>query len=236
MNSYSLLPTSSGGPQLYASGWINGLRNRWSSSSSAARLYSAIAVAICFVLLLFPLISSPPGSVYPDGQPPKDFDIHRGSGRLPPGPPSYALDEPIWQERAEQVKEAFIRGFSAYERIAYPHDELRPLTNGTKDEYVLSAFGMASIHTGIYRLNVWAATLVDGIDTMVLMGLYEFSNNSVAHVARMKFNEVRIGYFFRSRRILRITSRLQESSFSRPSYVMSEDCCRPMLLPEKPFF
>ncbi|KIP12237.1 glycoside hydrolase family 47 protein [Phlebiopsis gigantea 11061_1 CR5-6] len=38
--------------------------------------------------------------------------------------------------------------------------------------------------------------MVDGIDTMVLMGLYEFSNKSVAHVARMKFNEAPKVQFF----------------------------------------
>ena len=34
--------------------------------------------------------------------------------------------------------------------------------------------------------------MVDSIDTMLLMGLYEFSNRSLIHVAQLSFHEVRV--------------------------------------------
>lgn len=37
--------------------------------------------------------------------------------------------------------------------------------------------------------------MVDSIDTMVLMGLYELSNKSLTHVAKMTFDEVCPGTF-----------------------------------------
>jgi hypothetical protein len=38
-----------------------------------------------------------------------------------------------WTERAEQVKDAFRHAYSGYERLAYPHDELKPLSELTED-------------------------------------------------------------------------------------------------------
>lgn len=39
-----------------------------------------------------------------------------------------------WKQRAEAVKGAFRHAYAGYERHAKPHDELKPLTNGTKDK------------------------------------------------------------------------------------------------------
>ena len=39
-------------------------------------------------------------------------------------------------------------------------------------------------------LNGWGATLVDSLDTMVIMGLDDHVRNSMAHVAQMRFDEV----------------------------------------------
>ena len=38
-----------------------------------------------------------------------------------------------WNQRAEAVKIAFVRVYGAYERRAFPHDELLPVTNGVRD-------------------------------------------------------------------------------------------------------
>lgn len=43
-----------------------------------------------------------------------------------------------------------------------------------------------------YSLNGWGASLVDGLDTMILMGLDDLSNRSVEHVAKLTFNKVSI--------------------------------------------
>lgn len=40
----------------------------------------------------------------------------------------------VWKQRAEAVKNAFRHAYGGYERHAKPHDELKPLTNGTKDK------------------------------------------------------------------------------------------------------
>ncbi|PSS29750.1 hypothetical protein PHLCEN_2v2898 [Hermanssonia centrifuga] len=84
-----------------------------------------------------------------------------------------------WKERANRVKDAFVTAYLAYEQNAYPHDELLPGTNGHAD-----------------RLNGWGATTVDGIDTMVLMGLHEMSNKTVQHVAQLTFDRDQSVQFF----------------------------------------
>ena len=40
----------------------------------------------------------------------------------------------IWADRAAQVKNAFLHAYRGYERYAFPHDELRPVSNGSIDK------------------------------------------------------------------------------------------------------
>lgn len=40
----------------------------------------------------------------------------------------------IWTDRAAQVKNAFLHAYHGYERHAFPHDELRPVSNKTIDK------------------------------------------------------------------------------------------------------
>ena len=40
----------------------------------------------------------------------------------------------IWAQRAAQVKEAFQHAYRGYERYAFPHDELLPVSNGSTDK------------------------------------------------------------------------------------------------------
>lgn len=40
----------------------------------------------------------------------------------------------IWADRAAQVKNAFAHAYHGYERYAFPHDELRPLSNRSIDK------------------------------------------------------------------------------------------------------
>ncbi|EKM55139.1 glycoside hydrolase family 47 protein [Phanerochaete carnosa HHB-10118-sp] len=87
--------------------------------------------------------------------------------------PEDSGDLALWRQRAEQVKEAFVRSYEVYEEFAYPHDELRPVSDGIRDNF-----------------NGWGATLVDGFDTMILMGLDDLTNRSIAHIAKLTFVEV----------------------------------------------
>jgi hypothetical protein len=45
--------------------------------------------------------------------------------------PTYPPPRPAsWKSAAEEVKQEFMHAWSAYDRIASPHDELRPLSHG----------------------------------------------------------------------------------------------------------
>jgi hypothetical protein len=74
---------------------------------------------------------------------PLDFDV-RGLILPPPWRPHIPFDETlelpkerllppvgneVWAERAQAVKRAFIHAYEPYESIAFPWDELRPMTN-----------------------------------------------------------------------------------------------------------
>ncbi|KAF9269065.1 glycoside hydrolase family 47 protein [Marasmius fiardii PR-910] len=82
------------------------------------------------------------------------------------------VDEPpaVWEDRAEQVKSAFVFSYHAYERFAMPHDELRPLTGGYVDNF-----------------NGWGVSMIDSLDTMLLMGLKEEYSRALVAVEKMKF-------------------------------------------------
>jgi len=42
----------------------------------------------------------------------------------------------VWEQRAEEVKKAFLHGFHGYEAHAVGHDELLPISGSHKDPYV----------------------------------------------------------------------------------------------------
>lgn len=42
--------------------------------------------------------------------------------------------DPLWDGRASRVREAFVSAYQAYEKAAYPHDELLPTTDGFSDK------------------------------------------------------------------------------------------------------
>ena len=49
-------------------------------------------------------------------------------------PPEPQVVDNTWDLRAEQVREAFIRGYSVYHEHAFPHDEVLPNTYGYTDK------------------------------------------------------------------------------------------------------
>lgn len=69
--------------------------------------------------------------------------------------------------RASAVRDVFLRSWKDYKQHAWLHDELTPLTGGYKDQF-----------------GGWAATLVDSLDTLWIMGLKdEFYEAAAAAVA-----------------------------------------------------
>ncbi|KAG9295468.1 hypothetical protein G9A89_013497 [Geosiphon pyriformis] len=72
------------------------------------------------------------------------------------------------QECAEHVKAAFIYSFNGYRKHAWGFDEVQPVTGGVRNSR-----------------NGWAATIVDSLDTMLLMNLtteYQLSRHLVATI------------------------------------------------------
>ncbi|KAF9923955.1 mannosyl-oligosaccharide alpha-1,2-mannosidase [Mortierella alpina] len=68
---------------------------------------------------------------------------------------AYAKNAPIWEERKNRVKEAFVHSWAAYRRDAWGKDEYHPV----------SKYGSNMIRKG------QGFTIVDSLDTILLMGL-----------------------------------------------------------------
>ncbi|GAA5898592.1 hypothetical protein JCM6882_000874 [Rhodosporidiobolus microsporus] len=72
--------------------------------------------------------------------------------------------------RRDFVKRAFMHAWSGYSKYAYGHDEVSPVSNLWSDNY-----------------NGWGATLVDSLDTLLLMNLTHEYNLARAHVSAIDF-------------------------------------------------
>ncbi|KZT41641.1 seven-hairpin glycosidase [Sistotremastrum suecicum HHB10207 ss-3] len=75
-----------------------------------------------------------------------------------------------WDDRADQVRKSFLYAYSNYERYAYPHDELLPLSASYVDNF-----------------NGWGVSIIDSLDTMYLMGLTPQFKRGLLHVAAVNF-------------------------------------------------
>ncbi|CCA71679.1 related to alpha-mannosidase [Serendipita indica DSM 11827] len=89
-------------------------------------------------------------------------------------------DPSQWSQRRETVREAFQHAYGAYERYAFGRDELKPLSNRTQN-----------------NLNGWGLTIVDSLDTMLLMGFDKEFERGVEFVEKLNMskNTHRIGFF-----------------------------------------
>ncbi|KAK0467187.1 glycoside hydrolase family 47 protein [Desarmillaria tabescens] len=76
----------------------------------------------------------------------------------------------VWDERARQVKRAFLHAYHGYERYAAPHDELKPVSTGYKDNF-----------------NGWGVSIFDSLDTMVLLGLEGEYERARSYVEKTQF-------------------------------------------------
>lgn len=74
------------------------------------------------------------------------------------------------QRRAE-VKRAFSHAWEGYKKKAWLHDELLPVSGGHKDPFV-----------------GWAATLVDSLDTLWIMGLKEEFEDALGAIEQIDFS------------------------------------------------
>ncbi|KAI9797853.1 MAG: hypothetical protein M1833_005053 [Piccolia ochrophora] len=74
------------------------------------------------------------------------------------------------EQKLEIVKEAFTHAWKGYKKSAWMHDELTPVSGGFKDPFC-----------------GWAATLVDSLDTLWIMGLKEDFEDAVKAVNDINF-------------------------------------------------
>ncbi|KAH9973544.1 glycoside hydrolase [Lactifluus volemus] len=150
-------------------------------------------VLICLVFGIFFVVFMPPTDTphfeytphFPSYHPPPVIPSRPVSFPPPdPGPhrhrirPQRPLPEPgahrtddLWANRADAVREAFEHAYNSYARYAAPHDELLPLAKAPIDNF-----------------NGWGLTIVDSLDTMWLMGLYEQFDSGLASIANITFS------------------------------------------------
>ncbi|KAI1185467.1 glycoside hydrolase family 47 protein [Nemania serpens] len=130
----------------------------------------------------------------PRHQPPiaekSSFDWSQVAHRFPPGPltplpagrakslprvqarakPGSAEHERIRESRRREVKRVFLGDWEAYKKYAWLKDALKPISGGFQDQF-----------------SGWAATLVDSLDTLWILGLRDEFDEAVEAVARIDF-------------------------------------------------
>lgn len=75
-------------------------------------------------------------------------------------------------ERKQKVREAFLHAWKGYKDHAWLHDELLPISGGKKDPYV-----------------GWAATLVDGLDSLLILGLQDEFDHALKALDSINFSK-----------------------------------------------
>ncbi|CAI6338895.1 unnamed protein product [Periconia digitata] len=73
-------------------------------------------------------------------------------------------------DRQAQVKEQFLRSWNSYRERAWMHDELKPVQGNYQDPF-----------------GGWAATLIDSLDTLWIMGLHDEFEAATSHVEKIDF-------------------------------------------------
>lgn len=126
---------------------------------SSRRVLVAIAFSFALCILYYTHLRNTQSDPLPELIPEEDVVF------WPTEPPE------IWAERAVQVKNAFLHAYHGYERYAFPHDELTPLSNASTNSF-----------------NKWGVTAVDSLDTMLLMGLKDEYERALPMIMNTNFS------------------------------------------------
>ncbi|KAI6010682.1 glycoside hydrolase family 47 protein [Pisolithus orientalis] len=126
---------------------------------SSRRILVAIAFSFALCILYYTHLRNTQSDPLPELIPEEDVVF------WPTEPPE------IWAERAVQVKNAFLHAYHGYERYAFPHDELTPLSNASTNSF-----------------NQWGVTAVDSLDTMLLMGLKDEYERALPMIMNTNFS------------------------------------------------
>lgn len=86
-------------------------------------------------------------------------------------PPESTLQRKVRLERLQAVEKAFLRSWKAYKKYAWLQDEVKPLTAGYRNDY-----------------GGWAATLVDNLDTLLIMGLEKEFKIAISGLKKVDFS------------------------------------------------
>jgi len=185
----------------------------------------------------------PPRPPYPPFSPP-EFDI---DGPPPSKPGSHwgedvttgkgGKDDGLWTSREEAVKQSFLHAYHGYEEYAFPADELRPLANNSVQKCVSCQFTLNLIN--IYcSFNGWGVTMVDALDTMLVMGLHDEFDRAIQHISTVNFTMDEVPSDdspFIFARLTRL-SRANSLRSSKPLFVILGGSSRPMPYLERLFF
>lgn len=93
---------------------------------------------------------------------------------LPTVQHSFGSEKPSAQadrlQKQRAIRETFKHAWFGYKNYSLPHDELKPISKDVGDPF-----------------NGWGATLVDSLDALWIMGLYEEFDEAVAAVGKIDF-------------------------------------------------
>ena len=128
--------------------------------------FSVLAQYALGIVAILVLVTTSKGAMQQGGAVSRHAPTSSGGGAAPPretapppretAPPPREM-APAWPEttrRRDAVREAFVHSWTAYERFAWGHDELQPLTNTSNDVW-----------------GGFAVTMIDCLDTAKIMGL-----------------------------------------------------------------
>jgi mannosyl-oligosaccharide alpha-1,2-mannosidase len=82
----------------------------------------------------------------------------------------------IRETRREEVKKQFLKCWKSYRSYAWMHDEIRPISGEVTDHF-----------------GGWAATLIDALDTLWIMGFEEEFNSAIEDVEAIDFGYTDLG-------------------------------------------
>lgn len=158
------------------------------------------AVVLIFLVLHLKRLPSPPSSALSTPHTasaafvPSSFDWSTAKQFHPPGPikplptgapkhlPKVQADDSAFKrsttndQRRAAVREAFERSYHAYRKHAWMKDELTPVTGHGKDTF-----------------GGWAATVVDSLDTLWIMGFESEFREAAAAIARLDWAKTEAG-------------------------------------------
>lgn len=146
------------------------------SSSTKSRILSQrrkiryVVLTIILMVLFFTFPHKPTPHVRP---PPTAAPSEKRQYNIQATFPSeYPATKDLRLQRREEVKDAFKHAWKGYKKHAWLHDEVMPLSGGHKDPFV-----------------GWAATIVDGLDTLYIMGMIDEFEDALKALEKINFSK-----------------------------------------------